>query len=165
MSLSHRPPSGSATCRRNGRSAAFWGRQPRIALDPTARAFAEAGLGGSPTLGMMTTEFNVRFHLLVGGGRPGKSDLFLEVEVPILPSRTPRPERRVKTRAVGLVAPTVGLRPPSGRPNRPTYVSLTGRLCCRAAARSSHTRRPQVDTSGKDDCKQGIVAAFAGAQV
>ena len=29
-------------------------------------------------------------------GRPGKSDLFLQVEVPILPSRTPRPEGRVK---------------------------------------------------------------------
>ena len=23
--------------------------------------------------------------------------------------------------------------PPPGRPNRPTYVSLTGQLCCRAA--------------------------------
>ena len=29
-------------------------------------------------------------------GRPGKSDLFLQVEVPILPSRTPRPEGQVK---------------------------------------------------------------------
>ncbi len=33
-----------------------------------------------------------------------------------------------------LARPTVGLRPPSGRPNRPSYVSRTGQLCCRRTA-------------------------------
>src|SRR5208283_5129647 len=39
--------------------------------------------------------------------------------------------------------PTVGLRPPFGRPNRPSYVSLTGQLCCRAGARTPSPVRNQ----------------------
>jgi hypothetical protein len=41
-------------------------------------------------------------------GRPGKEDLFLEVEDPISSAHTPRPERRVKTRAAGLVSRRAG---------------------------------------------------------
>jgi hypothetical protein len=41
-------------------------------------------------------------------GRPGKEDLFVEVEDPISPAHTPRPEAGMKTRAAGLVSRTAG---------------------------------------------------------
>lgn len=80
-------------------------------------------------------EFHVHSHLLIGGGVPGHIE--------------PRPESRgfdparthAATRETGenprrrFCWPTVGLRPPCGQPNRPSYVSLTGQLCCRAARR------------------------------
>src|SRR4051812_4392461 len=63
-------------------------------------------------------------------GRPGTSDLLLEARVRSCP-HTPRPEDRSKpARRFGRT--TAGLRPPCVRPNRPTYVSLTGQDCCRA---------------------------------
>src|SRR4051812_12927657 len=63
-------------------------------------------------------------------GRPGTSDLLLEARVRSC-THTPRPKGRIKpARRFGRT--TAGLRPPCVRPNRPTYVSLTGQGCCRA---------------------------------
>jgi hypothetical protein len=135
-------PAPSQGARRDGSSAAAGCRSPigrRAGRRPVSAAVAREGSRGSPSIrrpvrslkpvlaaatrwvGMMTTEFHVHSHLLVGGGAD-KSDLFLQVEVPILPSRTPQPEGRGKTRAAGLVAPRLGAATPapSGRPNRPT---------------------------------------------
>lgn len=64
-------------------------------------------------------------------GRPGTSDLVLEVEGPILPAHATTRRRAIKA-ARRLGRTTAGLRPTSVRPNRPTYVSLTGQGSCRA---------------------------------
>ena len=110
MSLSHKPPSGSATFRRKGRSSTLLGRQPRIALDPAASALAEAGLGGSDTLGMVATELHIHSHLLVGGGASGHVGPRLEIEDPTLPAHTQRPET-TEIRAARFGPPTTGLCP------------------------------------------------------
>ena len=69
---------------------------------------------------MVTTELMYILICWWVAGRPGKSDLFLQVEVPILPSRTPRPEERVRTRAAGLVATRLGYaRPPADQTGQP----------------------------------------------
>ena len=60
-------------------------------------------------------------------GRPGKSDLFLQVEVPILPSRTPRPEGRVKNPSRRFGHPTVGLTKPALRPTKPANLRVVDR--------------------------------------
>src|SRR5271168_391393 len=57
------PPQGSL--------GTLLGRQPRIALNPAASALAEAGLGGSDTLGMVATELHIHSQLLIGGGASG----------------------------------------------------------------------------------------------
>jgi hypothetical protein len=71
-------------------------------------------------------------------GRPGKSDLFLQVEVPILPSRTPRSEGRVKP------APPVwsphSWATPALRPTKPANLRVANRpaLLSRGKRGQSH---------------------------
>src|SRR3954470_21786036 len=75
-------------------------------------------------------------------GRPGTSDLLLEARVRSC-THTPRPKGRINpARRFGRT--TAGLRPPCVRPNRPTYVSLTGQGCCRAIDESVPTIRERV---------------------
>src|SRR3954471_18944891 len=80
-------------------------------------------------------------------GRPGTSDLLLEARVRSC-THTPRPKGRIKPpRRFGRT--TAGLRPPCVRPNRPTYVSLTGQGCCRARVGAGDgQRRADLDPPG-----------------
>lgn len=63
-----------------------------IVLNPASGALADAGLGGGNALWMVAAEFHVQSHLLVGGGASGHIEPRPEVEAPILPARTPRPQ-------------------------------------------------------------------------
>jgi hypothetical protein len=99
--------------------------------EAAAGALAQAAPGGGDALGMVTSEFHIHSHLLVGGGASGHVG-------PRPESRGPDPARtHAATRDKGenpcrrFGQPTVGLRPPFGHPNRPSYVSLTGQLRCR----------------------------------
>jgi hypothetical protein len=59
-------------------------------------------------------------------GRPGKSDLFLEVEMPILPAHTPRPEGRGKNPAPPVWS-AYGRATPALRPTKPANLRVADR--------------------------------------
>ena len=112
---SHVPEPVAATVARQ-----LSGRQRRIAAPA-----AEAGLGGSNTLGMMTTEFHVHSHLLVGGGAPGEWG-------PLLASRGSDPAlTHAATRGAGKTR-AAGLSPhswatPALRPTKPANLRVDDR--------------------------------------
>src|SRR6478752_5003414 len=101
-------------------------------------------------------------------GRPGTSDLLLEARVRSC-THTPRPKGRIKpARRFGRT--TAGLRPPCVRPNRPTYVSLTGQGCCRArdvvppGATAIHADADRLVLQHPREGRAGELAALVGVE-
>jgi hypothetical protein len=130
--------------------------QPRISFDPAAGALAHASLGRGNTLGMVAAKFHVQSHLLVGGGASGqnRTSSWKSRFRSCLYAR--RDQRSGSNPPRRLGRPTVGLRPPCGRPNRPTYVSLTGQLCCRAAPGSGTPAHAGLASARRCRCRASL---------
>lgn len=100
------------------------GWQPRVVLDAAAGALAQSAHGGGGALGVVTAGLHVQPHLLVGGGASGHVGL-ARCRGTTLPTRTPRPEAGVETRAP--VGSPHGRATPSLRPTQPAILRVAHR--------------------------------------